>query len=367
MFLAVRDLRYARGRFLLMGTVVALIAVLTVVLTALTSGLVADGVSGLRAMPATHLAFQSGVDGDLYSQSTVPVSAAAGWAARPGVRHAAAYGSQLTRATDDRTRRPTDMAVFGMEPGSFIAPHAVQGRPLGSAPDGVLVSRKLTDAGIRIGDTLIERGGTRLPVIGTVDDAMFEHVGVVYAPLRTWQRIHYGLPGTPPAQAYEQATAIALDAARTPAGGSGHVLSKSAAYGGSPGFSAETGTMRLIKVFLYVISMFVVGAFFVVWTVQRKAEIAVVRALGGGTGYVLRDALAQVLIVLVTATAAGIGAGLGIARFLISSASSAPIAIEAGPIATAGALLVVLGVLGTLAAVRRVISVDPLLALGGDR
>ncbi|GHH86333.1 hypothetical protein GCM10018793_57800 [Streptomyces sulfonofaciens] len=39
MFLALRDLRFARGRFALMGAVVALIAVLGVLLSGLASGL----------------------------------------------------------------------------------------------------------------------------------------------------------------------------------------------------------------------------------------------------------------------------------------------------------------------------------------
>lgn len=54
MFLALRDLRFARGRFALMGAVVALIAALGVLLSGLASGLADAGISGLRALPMTH-------------------------------------------------------------------------------------------------------------------------------------------------------------------------------------------------------------------------------------------------------------------------------------------------------------------------
>ena len=50
MFLAVRELSFARGRFALMGSVIALVAVLTVLLSGLATGLVDDGISGLRAL-----------------------------------------------------------------------------------------------------------------------------------------------------------------------------------------------------------------------------------------------------------------------------------------------------------------------------
>ncbi|WP_410539825.1 FtsX-like permease family protein [Streptomyces sp. KL2] len=70
--------------------------------------------------------------------------------------------------------------------------------------------------------------------------------------------------------------------------------------------------MALIKGSLYTISALVAGAFFTVWTVQRKAEIALLKALGAPTGYILRDALAQVVAVLVGATAVGTAAGLAL-------------------------------------------------------
>lgn len=60
MLLALRELKFARGRFALMGVVIALISVLVVLLSILSSGLVNDGVSGLEAMPATAFAFNEG-------------------------------------------------------------------------------------------------------------------------------------------------------------------------------------------------------------------------------------------------------------------------------------------------------------------
>jgi putative ABC transport system permease protein len=368
MFLALRDLRFARGRFLLMGTVVGLIAVLAVLLTGLSGGLVNDGVSALRNLPATHLAFEPGVEGNLFSRSTVDPAQARQWSEVPGVQKAAPYGNALAHAKEARTGKDVDIAVFGLEPGSFIAPEPATGRPLEAGDDGVLVSRKLTDEGIKVGDTLVvERSGVRLPVVGTVGDASYGHVAVVYAPLKTWQRIQYGLPGEPPAEAFKVATAIALDG--TPGSGApdAQVLAMKESYGHSPGYSAEQSTMKMIQFFLYVISMFVVGAFFVVWTVQRKDEIALVRALGGSVGYLVRDAVAQVLVVLVGATAAGAAIGAGLIALIENAAPAMPIALVPGPIVTAMVLLIALGVLGTVAALRRITSTDPLLALGGNR
>ena len=68
MFLALREMSFARGRFVLMGSVVALIAVLMVLLSGLSVGLVNDGVSGLKKLPVSSFAFESGVDKSIISR-----------------------------------------------------------------------------------------------------------------------------------------------------------------------------------------------------------------------------------------------------------------------------------------------------------
>src|SRR5690606_11328727 len=65
-------------------------------------------------------------------------------------------------------------------------------------------------------------------------------------------------------------------------------LTKEEAYSGSPGFSAETATMTLIRAFLLVISALIVGAFFTVLTVQRTRQIGLLKAMGASSSYVLR-------------------------------------------------------------------------------
>ena len=80
MFLALRELSFARARFALMGAVVALIAILMVLLSGLSVGLVNDGVSGLQKLPVTSFAFADGVAKDAaFSRSVVGVDAVEAW------------------------------------------------------------------------------------------------------------------------------------------------------------------------------------------------------------------------------------------------------------------------------------------------
>lgn len=375
MFLTVRELVFARTRFALMGTVVALIAILMVLLSGLSVGLVNDGVSGLQKLPVTSLAFERGVASDAaFSRSVVDIDAVPKWAEHDSVIDAAPYGNTLVNAKTNGGV-DIDLALFGVEPDSFIAPDPAQGTRLGSNPYEIVVSATALDAGVRLGDTVtIDRIGTELTVVGVLDGQhTYGHVDVGYVPLRTWQEIRVGAgpDDQVPAHAYDEITAVAVRAApgadlaagdRT-AGTMSMTLAES--FGASPGYTAETSTLQMIQVFLYAISALVVGAFFTVLTIQRKPEIAVLRAMGASTRYVLRDSLAQSLVLLTLSTALGVGIGIGGGAAL--SATPMPFSLDAGAVGVAALLLVVLGMAGATVAVLRIVKVDPLTALGGNR
>ena len=124
MFLAWRELVFARGRFGLMGGVVALVAVLGVMLSGLSSGLVNDGVSGLKKLPVTSFAFGENTSIDSgFSRSVVDRDQLAHWSERDDVADAALFGNQLVNG-EGPEGEPVDLALFGVEPGSFVAPAA---------------------------------------------------------------------------------------------------------------------------------------------------------------------------------------------------------------------------------------------------
>jgi putative ABC transport system permease protein len=370
-FLALRDLSFARGRFALMGLVVAL-ALLTVLLSGLSVGLVNDGVSGLQRMPVTAFAFQKDVAKDsAFSRSVVDLDRVDVWAGRPGVTEAAPFGNTLANARSD-SGVEIDLALFGVRIGSFLDPGVARGSRLAGQGE-VVISGTAAEPGVDIGDTLtLEPAGTTLKVVGVLSGQhTFGHVDVAYLPLPSWQEIAAGVRAGDviPEHVYSQVTAVAirgdtdLAAGDRAAGTSAMTLKDS--FGASPGYTAETSTLLLIQVFLYAISALVVGAFVTVLTIQRKQEIAVVRALGAGTGYLLRDSILQSFVLLVVS--AGAGLGLGVAAGAALSSTPMPFALEAGPIVAATVLLVSLGLAGAAVAVLRIARVDPVIALGGSR
>ena len=87
MFLSLRDLRFARGRFALIGSVVAMITLLVVMLTGLTDGLGRQSTSALEALDAPRIVLDAGDDGEdpTYSDSRIDAQQAGSWAGADGV------------------------------------------------------------------------------------------------------------------------------------------------------------------------------------------------------------------------------------------------------------------------------------------
>ena len=193
MFLALRELTFARGRFALMGAVIALIAVLTVMLSGLASGLVNDGVSGLKALPVTAFAFDAGTKTDnAFARSVVDATQLSAWRVQPNVADAALMGVRMTNVTTADGKQ-VDLTLFGVQPDSFLAPVTSEGAPLGSL-DGIVVSPTARAEGLELGTVVtVDHLGTRLVVSGFTDgQATFGHVDVAYLPLSTWQLIASG-------------------------------------------------------------------------------------------------------------------------------------------------------------------------------
>lgn len=374
MFLALRELKFARGRFVLMGSVVALIAMLMVLLSGLSVGLVNDGVSGLMKLPVTSFAFSDGVSKDAaFTRSVIDSGAVDAWGERAGVEDASPFGNTLANAKTDQGV-DIDLALFGVEAGSWLAPRATNGARL-AAPATVLLSSTAEESGVEVGDEItVAPAGNTLRVAGFLEGQhTFGHVDVGYVPLRTWQAIRAGIrPGEAvPSHVHDEVTAVAvrassdvdLTAGDEAAGTTSLTLEES--FGASPGYTAETSTLNLIQGFLYAISALVVGAFFTVITIHRRQEIAVLRAMGASTASLLRDSLAQSLILLLLAC--GVGVGLGVLSGAAIAGSPMPFQLDGPPIAAATTALIVLGMVGAATAVLRITRVDPLTALGGSR
>lgn len=129
-------------------------------------------------------------------------------------------------------------------------------------------------------------------------------------------------------------------------------------------YSSENGSLQLMRAFLFAISALVIGAFFTVWTIQRSGDVAVLKALGASTAYLLRDALGQAVALLTIGTVVGTGLAAGVGALV---GGTVPFVLDIGTVALPALIIIVLGAFGAGLSINRITSVDPLTALGSAR
>jgi len=379
MFIAIRDLRFAWGRFLLMAVVVGLVAFLTTLLSGLASGLVKNNISGLEQLDFTHLAFEYG-NKPSYRNSLIERDMWEGWRELDGVEALEPLGHSTFNARLLDNTSLDDVVLWGIEPGSFLEPAVMQGKQLGGQENGVIISELLVERGLKLGDTFkLDRALTELKVIGVVEELNIGHVPIVYTPIRKWQEATYGPPGYDgreklPDVLFDYATLIAmkLDSSVTKEAIEEMdmemgtlTVDRPGAYIASTGYREEIMTVQMIQGFLLVISAVVIGAFFTVWTIQRTQEIGLVKALGASNGYLMRDALGQVVILMLVGAALGVAIALRLGVMFVESGF--PFAMEYGAAAAMAGLLVAAGLLGSALSVGLITRVDPIIALGAQK
>lgn len=343
MFIAIRDIRFAKGRFALIASVIALMTFMVVALSALTRGLADQSVSAVTRLPGRTLALQSaaaGATASLGQSALDPTVVSALTANRPG---AARLGVTTTRATAGDAAAA--LTVFGADP--RLSP----GAEVGAGPDpGTIMVNPDTAAALHVGvGDPVRVGSTALRIAGIGDTGDYAHTPVGYTTVDTWRELAHG----------QALSAVVLDSA-APAVPGVAALPMNEAASAVPGYGSEHGSLLAMQALLLAISALVVGAFFAVWTVQRRRQLAVVRALGGSRGYLLRDSIGQALLILAVGEA--VGATLG-AVLATAVSGAVPITLTLTGVAAPAAAMAILGALGALAAVRTVTAVDPLVAL----
>jgi putative ABC transport system permease protein len=368
MYLSARDLVFARGRFALVGGVVALITLLLVLLTGLTDGLGRQNTSALDRLDAGRIVFGAPADGSgqpSFPESGITEEQLRIWEDAAGAAVVERLGVAQSRA-GTAGGGAAGVAVVGLEEDTALVPAlgtlAGSARP---APGRAVLSETVAgDLGLSVGDA-VRLSSTELTVAGIAADEHYSHVPVVWTSMTDFPGIaHLGEGAGATALAVPAGAGLPEEAVAAADEAAGTVSTDArGALAALPAYRSERGSLLMMQAFLYGISALVVVSFLTVWTIQRTRDIAVLRALGSSRGYVLRDALAQAAAVLLLGVLAG---GLGGLAGGLAAGTAVPFALTPATVLVPVLGVFVLGTAGALLATRRVSSVDPLLALGGN-
>ncbi|MEU2039075.1 ABC transporter permease [Nocardia niwae] len=357
MFVALRDLRAARGRFSLITLVVTLVAVLVSFLSGLTAGLAHQNVSAVRSLPGGTVVFADTGGDPSFDGSALTEDQIATW--RAAASEVTPIGIARAEAIHDGSA-PAQIALFGTGSPTQVAP---SGKDTGNrwateAGTVVLSTGAAADLAAAPGDS-VAVGGRYFTVAAVRGDDWYSHTPVVWTTLADWQALN-------PRSGAATVLAVSGAADRNAVNATAHTRTTdlSGARSAIASYQAENGSLTLLTVLLFVISALVIGSFFTVWTIQRMPDIATLKALGATSGSLVRDALVQAATVLAVGIATGLGITVAAAALL---GDAVPFVLTPATTLLPSAALILLGLLGAAFALRFLFTADPLTALGAGR
>jgi putative ABC transport system permease protein len=368
MYLALREIRFAKTRYTLIMTIMLLVSFLVLFVTGLANGLAYANASSVENMSADHFVVQKDSN-NRFTRSLLSHDQLADARSVVGDTGATPLSIQMTTVTEDSASLKTDVTLFAIDMESWLAPAVVEGEGITNATKGqVIVDEKLKESGFVIGSTLRDQmTGMTWVISGFVKDESYSHTPVVFMNNQDWQQLKQQsvINGKVADQPSINTIAVKADSGQVlqlqEKLSEVEVISKGAAVSAIPGYKEEQSSLLMMIVFLYIISAFVLAVFFYVITIQKTSQFGILKAIGTNTGYLARSVIGQVLVLSVSSQV--------ISLLLIELVSSVipeglPFKLDMATIILTCSLLVVMSLGGSLLSVIKVAKTDALDAIG---
>ena len=345
--ITLQDLRFRARQFLIAVIGAGLIFAMTLLLSGLAAGFGVEVNQTVTGMGSQAWVVAQGSSGRISSLAPLPASTELAVKSEPGVQRADPLIVIPQAASVHHGLR--SIVLVGYNPGGLGLPPLVSGRGVRSDGD-VVVDRRL---GVATGQTFAVSGHV-LTVVGTVNGrTLLGGIADAYVTLREAQAIVFesrplvsailttGVPRALPAGLVHMSNA--------------QIESRSLAQMASAVSSIDNS-----RSFSWVIAAVIVAALVYVTALERTRDFAVMKALGASSrALFLGLALQAVLVALVAAAIGGVMANFMTGIF------DQPVDIPSSAFVVLPLSALVVGLLASLVALRRAISVDPATAFAG--
>jgi putative ABC transport system permease protein len=379
-YLAFKEIWHHRMRYLVISLIVALITTLVLFIAALAEGLGAGNREYIQKLNAELLVYQSNVE--LAASASQLGRSKLGQVRRvEGVEAVGQIATASTTIVLGEEQTPVDVSLIGVEPGAPGEPPVLQGRSLGrSRANEVLIDKGVVDrTGLKAGDTLTIKSiqGTQeeffdLLVVGTTDGRGYFLQPSIFVPYLTWDKVRPGpAAGTRSDDEFvSNLIAVKLEHPRdwrAMAQKIGQevrdveVVDRKTAYEATPGYEAQQSTLDTQRYFTFFIGILVVGGFFQIQTLQKIAQVGMLKAIGTSTLTIAVASVAQIMAI--NAIGVTIGA-LGSLLLSLTFPPTLPILFTGQSVLSAVVALLLIGPLGGMVSVWLLLRVEPLTALG---
>jgi putative ABC transport system permease protein len=367
--LATREILRAKVRFALLAGAVGLLVFLILFQQALFGGLVSGFIGALENQDSPVLVYgeqaRRNVEGSFLTPDQIQAIGDV-----DGVEAVVPIGEATYTVVAGGER--VDGVLFGypLDGPGLGAPATLSEGRLPERPGEAVASAADAGDGFDIGDTvrIAAADGPEIEVVGLARDLRFSVAPTLFVDYATFEQAQRAV--NPNAEVVLPSIAAVRPAdgvdageltARIDAEVRGvEALTNDEAVSSSPGVQAVNQSFQIILALAFAVVTLVVAFFFLILTVQKAKPLTLLRAVGAPSGYLVRNLVVQIVLVM----GAGIAVGLGLVLALrpLSTAGSVEVQLEPSTIVPTLVALTALALLGGVAAIRRVLRIDPLRA-----
>lgn len=325
-----------KSRFIILGSIVFLVSLLTFIISGLSNGLSQDNAALIKDMPNGEFYMDEDAD-ETYNLSKIDEDTED--QVLDDYTDAAALSIQMGFVDDADDKQQSVAFVTSTDSDMFE-----------NVKDGeIVLDSSLKEKGIEVGDTLTNNQfSDDFTVKGFVDEKKFSHSPVAFINKENYQEMYRTMemqllfiPGQDQAQNIDGLQAFSnkdfLDTI--------------------PSYSAEQLSLNMIVWFLVVISGMLFGIFFYMMNVQKVGLYGILKAIGVKTGYLFKMMWSQMLLVTVMALLFSVGLSQG---FSYVAPEGMPFHLT---MATTGQLTIVFVVIGFIGATLSGIQIKKIQAL----
>ncbi len=378
-YLALKEMWRNKGRFVLVSLVIALITALVLFTAALAEGLGSGNREYIQKLDADLLVYKSNVD-LLIATSRIDRPTYNDIRRVEGVQQVGALSFSNVSIILDEAQEPLKVALIGVEPGKPGEPPITSGGQLRNkrANEAIIDSNVAMQSGLRVGDELTLKSiqGTEeelytLRVAGISDSQKYSLQPSVVVPYETFDKVKpQAIAGGAGSELASNVVAVKLNnpaqlepmAARLQAQVQDiEAVDLKTAYESTPGYSAQQNTLNTQQYFVFVISVLVIGGFFQIQTLQKIAQIGMLKAIGTDNRVIAVAAAAQI----VATTLLGVLIGTTV-TLALSLAIPSVVPIIFSPLSSSIVIvaLILMGPIGGMVSIRHSLKIEPLTALG---
>jgi putative ABC transport system permease protein len=347
LFAALRDMQWRKRRLVIAIVSTGLVFAMTLVLTGLANGFRVEAERTVDSMGVDAFVVKAGAAGPFQGSTPFAQVDVSRVAAAPGVVAAAPLATAASTIREGTSTR--NATAFGAPERGPGMPRVAQGRPP-STPDEVAVSSTL---GRHVGDAL-QVGSRTLRIVGIVPNSTaLAKMPNVFLTTEGLQRLAYngqplitsiGIVGTPRElpngyQTVDRAVGVS-DLLRP--------------------LKVPVGAVTIMAGLLWMVAALIVGSAVYLSALERLRDFAVFKAIGVPTRLILAGLMLQAIVVALLAAVLGI-----ILSQLLAPLFPMNVVVPMGAYMALPVIAIVIGLLASVAGLRRAVAVDPALAFGG--